>query len=385
MKLLEGITVLEFSQFMAGPSAGLKMADLGARVIKIERPSSGEGGRQIVIKNLFVGNDSLVFHTINRNKESYAANLKDEEDLAKVKKLIAQADVMTHNFRPGVMEKIGLDYASVQKINPRIVYGEVSGYGSQAPWATKPGQDLLVQSVSGLTYLTGNKNDPPTPMGMAVVDMLTGAHLAQGILATLVQRGKTGEGAKVSVSLLESALDFQFEVLTAYLNSEKKPPQRAESGNAHAYLGAPYGVYPTQDGHIAIAMVPLPKLTDFMQIELPEAYREPDAWFEQRDEIMNWLASHFRQKPIQEWLNTLESAGVWCAEVLNYAELMNHPGYQVLQMEQQVETSDGTVIHTTRCPIRVDGERIFSRKSAPKVGEDNQRIEAEFNLTDLPR
>ncbi len=385
MKLLEGITVLEFSQFMAGPSAGLKMADLGARVIKIERPGSGEGGRQIVIKNLFVGNDSLVFHTINRNKESYAANLKNEEDLDRVKKLIAQADVMTHNFRPGVMEKIGLDYASAQKNNPRIVYGEVSGYGSQGPWASKPGQDLLVQSVSGLTYLTGNKNDLPTPMGMAVVDMLTGTHLAQGILAALVQRGKTGEGAKVSVSLLESALDFQFEVLTAYLNSEQPPPQRAETGNAHAYLGAPYGVYPTQDGHLAIAMIPLPKLTDFMQTELPEAYKETDAWFEKRDEIMGWLANHFRQKTTRVWLHSLESAGVWCAEVLNYAELMNHAGYRVLQMEQVVETADGTKIQTTRCPIRVDGKRVFSRKSAPKVGEDNLRIEAELDLSDLPR
>ncbi|MEM9528866.1 MAG: CoA transferase [Bacteroidota bacterium] len=385
MKFLEGITVLEFSQFMAGPSAGLKIADLGARVIKIERPGSGEGGRQIVIKNLFVGDDSLVFHTINRNKESYAANLKDGEDLARVKKLIAQSDVMTHNFRPGVMEKIGLDYASVQKINPRMVYGEVSGYSSQGPWASKPGQDLLIQAVSGLTYLTGNKNDPPTPMGMAVVDMLTGAHLTQGLLAALVQRGKTGKGAKVSVSLLESALDFQFEVLTAYLNSEQQPPQRAETGNAHAYLGAPYGVYPTQDGHFALAMIPLPKLTDFMQTELPEAYKEPAVWFEKRDEIMGWLSNHFKQKTTRTWLHKLESAGVWCAEVLNYVELMNHAGYRVLQMEQVVETSNGTIIQTTRCPIRVDGERIFSRRSAPKVGEDNQPIEAEFNLTDLPR
>lgn len=384
MKLLEGITVLEFSQFMAGPSAGLKMADLGARVIKIERPGAGEGGRQIVIKNLFVGNDSLVFHTINRNKESYAANLKEEEDLARVKKLIAQADVMTHNFRPGVMEKIGLDYASVQKINPRIVYGEVSGYGSEGPWVAKPGQDLLVQSVSGLAYLTGNQEDPPTPMGMAVVDMLTGTHLAQGLLAALVQRGKTGKGTKVSVSLLESSLDFQFEALTAYLNSEKKPPRRAAAGNAHAYLGAPYGVYPTQDCHIAIAMVPLPRLAEVMKISLPEAYHRPDTCFEKRDEIMHWLAKNFRKKTTRDWLNLLEPSGIWCAEVLDYTALMNHAGYQALQMEQTVETADGTIIQTTRCPIRVNGQRIFSRKAAPTVGEDNQRIETEFNLTELP-
>ncbi|MGB5665853.1 MAG: CoA transferase, partial [Maribacter sp.] len=121
MKPLEGILVLEFSQFMAGPSAGLRMADLGARVIKIERPVHGEAGRKIALKNLFLDGSSLVFHTANRNKESYAANLKDIDDLNRVKKLIEQADVMTHNFRPGVMEKIGLDYKTVQKINPRMV------------------------------------------------------------------------------------------------------------------------------------------------------------------------------------------------------------------------------------------------------------------------
>ena len=138
MRPLEGLTVLEFAQYMAGPSAGLRLADLGARVIKIERPKSGEGGRQIAIKNLFVDGDSLVFHTINRNKESFAADLKNPEDLATVKRLIARADVLTHNFRPGVMEKIGLDWESVRQLNPRIVYGEVTGYGRKARGKISP-------------------------------------------------------------------------------------------------------------------------------------------------------------------------------------------------------------------------------------------------------
>src|SRR5690606_13348542 len=153
---LEGLLVLEFCQFLAGPSAGLKLADLGARVIKIERPGSGDACRQLSIKNLFIGDDSLLFHTINRNKESYAANLMNPEDLERVKQLIAKADVMMHNFRHGVMEKIGLDYSKVKQINPKIIYGEVTGYGNLGPWANKPGQDLLVQSMSGLTYLSGS-------------------------------------------------------------------------------------------------------------------------------------------------------------------------------------------------------------------------------------
>ena len=225
------------------------MADLGARVIKIERPKSGEGGRQIAIKNLFVEGDSLVFHTINRNKESFAADLKNPQDLAAVKQLIARADVLTHNFRPGVMEKIGLDWESVRQINPRIVYGEVTGYGCEGPWKDKPGQDLLLQSLSGLTWLSGNADQGPVPMGLAVVDILCGSHLVQGILAALIRRAKSQRGALVQVSLLESILDFQFEVITTHLADGGRLPQRSKRFNAHAYLAAPYGIYPT-DGRL---------------------------------------------------------------------------------------------------------------------------------------
>ncbi|HYH57008.1 MAG TPA: CaiB/BaiF CoA-transferase family protein, partial [Anseongella sp.] len=210
MKPLENLLMLEFCQYMSGPSAGLRLADLGARVIKIERPGQGEGGRKLAIKNLFAGEDSILFHTINRNKESYTADLKDPADLERVRKMIARADIMTHNFRPGIMEKLGLDYPAMKRINPRLVYGVVSGYGNKGPWAAKPGQDLLVQALSGLTWLSGDRDGAPTPFGLSVADILCGAHLAQGLLAALVRRGKTNAGALVEVSLLESVLDLQF-------------------------------------------------------------------------------------------------------------------------------------------------------------------------------
>lgn len=377
---LAGFTVLEFAQFMAGPSAGLKLADLGARVIKIERPGTGEAGRKIAIKNLFIEDDSLVFHTINRNKQSYTADLKNADVLEKIKSLIAKADVMTHNFRPGVMEKIGLDYDSVSALNPSIIYGEVTGYGHAGPWAKKPGQDLLVQSLSGLNYLTGNQDDDPTPMGLAAVDMFTGAHLAQGILAALYQCAKTKKGAKISVSLLESALDMQFEVLTTHLNDGKKPFQRAMLGNAHAYLAAPYGVYKTKDKHIAIAMMPLNELGEALNIELPSEFASEESWFEKRNEIMRFLSDIFKTETTSHWLSLLESNGIWCSDLFDYQELLNHGAYEVLNMDQVVETVKKEQIQTTRCPIRIDGERLFSRISAPKVGQDNQAINEEFNL-----
>ncbi len=378
---LEGITVLEFSQFMAGPSAGLKLADLGARVIKIERPEVGESGRQIAIKNLFIGQDSLVFHTINRNKESYAANLKDPVDLAKVKKLIEQADVMTHNFRPGVMEKIGLDYPSVSELNSRIVYGVVTGYGEEGLWAKKPGQDLLIQSLSGLTYLTGNRENPPTPMGIAASDMFTGGHLVQGILAALYQRDHTGQGSMVSVSLLESTLDMQFEALTTYLNNGRELPIRARKGNAHLFLGAPYGIYETKDDHIAIAMKPLTELASAMSLTLPEKFSTQDSWFDHKDEVMALLQQCFLEKSTEEWLGLLEDGGIWCAPIYDYEKLLNHSGYQVLGMDQKVSTSGGSTLRTTRCPIRIDGQKLYSAKSAPLAGENTEAINEEFELS----
>ena len=185
---LEGMTVLEFSQYLAGPYAGLRLADMGARVIKIERPNGGDPCRQLALKNILVDGDSLVFHAVNRGKESVAADLKNKDDLAFVKKLIVRAEVMTHNFRPGVMEKLGLSYEEVKKINPSIIYGAITGYGKEGPWRSKPGQDLLAQSLSGLAWLTGDAGDPPVPFGLAAADMMCGTHFAQAILAALIQR-----------------------------------------------------------------------------------------------------------------------------------------------------------------------------------------------------
>lgn len=380
MKPLEGILVLEFAQFMAGPTAGLKLADLGARVIKIERPGKGEGGRQIAIKNLFVDGDSLVFHTINRNKESYAADLKDPEDLKKVKQLIAKADVMTHNFRPGVMEKIGLTYDAACKINPQIIYGVVTGYGKKGPWANKPGQDLLIQAMSGLSWLSGTKSDGPVPFGLAVADMACGAHLTQGVLAALLKRNKTRKSALVEVSLLESTLDLQFELLTTFLNDGGKLPKRsAMRGSGHAYLSAPYGVYQTSDGYLTLAMGDLMKIGTSMGCDLT-AYQDRSSWFEKRDAIISKLGKHFRHNSTEYWRVRLEKDGIWCSSVLNYRQALDHEAFRVLEMTQEVILADGKKLTTTRNPIRINGEKLYATKAAPKVGEDTDDIVNEFNI-----
>src|SRR5689334_13332549 len=188
MKLLEDLLVIDFSQFLSGPSAGLRLADMGARVIKIEKPVTGDICRELYVSDVMLEGESTIFHAINRNKESYAADLKNPEDLEKLKSLVREADILIHNFRPGVMERLGLGYETVKSLNAGIIYSEINGYGNHGPWKDLPGQDLLLQSVSGLAWLSNNDDTIPTPMGVAVVDILAGAHLVQGILSTLYQR-----------------------------------------------------------------------------------------------------------------------------------------------------------------------------------------------------
>src|SRR6187431_1394320 len=184
---LHETVVLDFSQFLAGPVAALRLADLGARVIKIERPRVGDIGRTLAFAGRTIDGDTVSFHAMNRNKESVTADLKDPDDLAYVKELVVRADVLIQNFRPGVMERIGLDYESVRQINPSIVYASATGYGTEGPWRDRPGQDLLAQSISGLPWLSGSKADGPVPVGLSIADHLLSCHIAQGVTALLVR------------------------------------------------------------------------------------------------------------------------------------------------------------------------------------------------------
>lgn len=380
MKPLENLVVLDFSQFLAGPAAAMRLADLGARVIKIERPEGGDICRQLYISNLGVEGDSTLFHSINRNKEGYAANLKEPADLAKVRALIAKADVLIENFRPGVMQKLGLDHDSVKAINPRIVYATVTGYGTRGPWVGKPGQDLLAQSMSGLAWLSGDADEGPVPMGLAVADLTASAHLVQGILACLVRRGVTGSGGRVEVSLLESILDLQFEVITTHLNDGFKDPQRSAVRNAHAYLGAPYGIYATADGHLALAMGSIPVLGELLGCPALLVYQDRQSWFDRRDEIKGILRDHLATRDTAHWLSILEPADIWCADVMTWSRLRKTEGYQVLEMEQEIRCPGGTPMQTLRCPIRIDGMVYKSPVGAPAIGQHNDGINASFGI-----
>lgn len=378
---LNGLLVVDFSQFLSGPYCALKLADLGARVIKIERPGVGDLCRTLYLSDTEIGGANSLFHAINRNKESFTADLRDDGDRAMLRALLARADVMIQNFRPGVIERQGFGYDAVREINPRIVYGAISGYGEGGPWGGLPGQDLLAQARSGLLWLSGSRDDPPVPMGLAVADMLAGAALCQGVLAALVGRGLHGRGALVQTSLLEALIDFQFEVLTTHLNDGRRPPERAALNGAHAYLGAPYGVYRTADGWLALAMTPsLERLAELMKIPaLMPFCDDPRKAMSARDEIKAIIADAVTGRSTAEWLAVLQPADIWCAEVLDWDALLEAEAFRRLAPLQTI-TGPFAQLETTRAPIRIDGATLASPNAAPALGADREAIMAEFGL-----
>ncbi|MCJ8322445.1 MAG: CoA transferase [Rhizobiales bacterium] len=381
-KLLDQILVVDFSQFLAGPLAGLKLADFGAKVIKIERPEVGDLCRNLYLSDVDVNGTNTLFHAINRNKQSYSADLKNPDDLAKVKQLIKHADVVIQNFRPNVIKRLGLDYDAVKKLNPNIIYASVTGYGNTGEWHELPGQDLLAQAKSGLMWLSGDADQPPTPMGLAVADQLAGNILVQGILAALVKRSQTGQSCLVETSLIEVLLDFQFEVLTTYMNDEQnRLPQRSSINNAHAYLSAPYGVYQTKDGFIALAMMPVDGLAKIINCEQLKNHSDPKQWFSSRDAIKQILVDHFQTQTSQYWMEIFVKNDVWASEVLDWKSLFESEGFQQLNYIQDLVLGNGQTMKTTRSPLTINGQILSSTVAAPSIGEHNQQIDEEYGLT----
>jgi crotonobetainyl-CoA:carnitine CoA-transferase CaiB-like acyl-CoA transferase len=377
---LDGLLVLDMAQFLSGPSAALRLGDLGARVIKIERPGTGDICRTLYLTDTEIGGDSTLFHAINRGKESFAADLKNARDLALVRQLVARADVLIQNFRPGVADRLGLGPEAARQLNPRLIYASISGYGEEGPWADLPGQDLLAQAVSGVTWLNGSAGEGPVPVGLSVADMLAGHALVEGVLAALIRRGVTGEGGHVETSLLEAMIDFQFEVLTTHLNDGGRSPPRSAFNNAHAYLAAPYGIYASADGYLALAMTPLDKLGRLLDLPaLVESARRPGAGFNERDSLKRMIAARLADHGNDHWLALLRYEDVWCAPVMDWPELLASEAFRYLDMLHTV-TRDGLAIRTTRGPVRIDGERPASAIAAPCVGADTAAIRAEFGL-----
>ncbi|MEP3048224.1 MAG: CaiB/BaiF CoA-transferase family protein [Roseibium sp.] len=362
---LKGLKIVDFSQFLAGPYATLRLADLGADVIKIERSGKGDLSRYLYVSDVLIDGESTIFHAINRGKRSLALDLKTDEGQQQVWDLIEDADVVVQNFRPGVIERLGFGPDAVRKRNPRIVYGSISGYGDNNEWVALPGQDLLAQARSGVMWLTGAEQYGPVAIGLPVADVLAGAALAQGILALLVRRGITGEGGIVETSLIEAITDLQFELLSTFLNDGRQTPTRPRNNPAHAYLAAPYGVYQTEDGYIAIAMNDLGDLFASLGVNHCLEGLNP---FDNRDEIAHLLAKQLARKSTSSWIEILAEADLWAAPVMDWNGFVDSGILQKLNMIGETRRGDQT-FNSLLSPLRIDGARPAAESPAPYLSE----------------
>jgi crotonobetainyl-CoA:carnitine CoA-transferase CaiB-like acyl-CoA transferase len=377
---LDGVRVLDFTQMMAGPWGTQFLGDMGAEIIKIERRIKGDWERGLPAIGRLLGGDSPFFLTMNRNKKSLTLNLKDPRAVEILYKLAETADLVTQNFRPGVLESLGLGYDDFRKINPSIVYVSNSGYGPSGPYVDRPGQDLLAQSLSGLVSLGGRADDPPTPIPISYVDASTAMLLAFGAMVGLFHKQRTGEGQRIDVSLFNTAIAVQCEQLTAFMNFGELPP-RSASGIANPWIAAPYGIYQTSDGYIAIAMNPIRVLAELLDLPELVEYDDPQRSFQERDTIKPLIEAKTRANTTAHWLSLFEPRDIWCAKVQNYHEVVNDP--QVLHngMIQTIQHPVAGEVKVIGNPIQYSETPATIRLNPPRVGEHNHELLTELGYS----
>lgn len=372
MGILSGYRVLDCSIAMAGPFAAQRLGDLGADVVKIE-PVTGEWQRHVSAGGARGNKINVSFLSLNRNKRSLAVDLKSTDGRAVLLELVKTADVFLQNYRPGVAKRLGVDYDTLSTINPRLVYVSMSGYGEDGPYVDRPGQDLVLQGMSGAMLSAGRAGEPPAAAGQYLVDAVTAYTAFEGALAALLHRERTGEGQLVQVNMLDAITALQMQELSVFTVAGK-PQTRSAEPHAHVYIRAPYGAFATSDGFIIVSF---PKLATLGQVIGEDSFLtmddEKDTWT-RRDEIFAKTRDKLKHKTSEEWLALMRAADIWCGPVYGYAELVDdaqikHNGTFVEYdhpTEGHVKTP-GFPIKFSKTPSRVD-------RGAPLAGEHTRDV-----------
>jgi crotonobetainyl-CoA:carnitine CoA-transferase CaiB-like acyl-CoA transferase len=357
---------------MAGPFAAQRLGDLGAEVIKVE-PVTGEWQRHVAAGGAKGNEINVSFLSLNRNKKSIAINLKSEEGLKVLKDLVASADVFLQNYRPGVAKRLGVDYETLKSYKNDLVYLSISGYGESGPYVERPGQDMLLQALSGAMMSTGRADQPPTPSGQFLVDAVTAAASSEAVIAALLHRERTGEGQLVTVNMLDVVTTLQMQEISVHTVG-KLEQKRSAQPHGHSYIRAPYGVFATSDDYLALAFPSLKQLGELIGEDSFLNYDdEIDSWAH-RDEIFEKTQKRLLAKSAKEWLIIFRENGIWAGEVYGYKELVNDP--QIAHNGTFVEYEHPTEGHvkTPGFPYKFSQTPAQVYRGAPRVGEDTTEI-----------
>ena len=378
--VLSGYRVLDCSIAMAGPFAAQRLGDLGADVVKVE-PVTGEWQRHVAAGGAGGNRINVSFLSLNRNKRSLAVDLKSQEGKAVLLDLVKSADVFLQNYRPGVAQRLGVDYETLSAINPKLVYCSISGYGESGPYTQRPGQDLLLQGMSGAMLSAGRAGEPPTPAGQYLVDAVTAYTAFEGVLAALLHRERTGEGQLVQVNMLDAITTLQMQELSVFTVAGK-PQVRSAEPHAHVYIRAPYGVFATSDGFIVLAFPPLKLLGELIgEPSFLAMSDEVDSWTK-RDDIFAKTRAKLTGKTTAEWLEAFRAADVWAGPVYGYEDLVSDPQVAhngtFVTYDHPTEgrvTTPGFPIKFSKTPSQVD-------RGAPLAGEHSRQVLAEAGYDD---
>jgi formyl-CoA transferase len=370
--LLEGIVVLDATQVMAGPYCAMLLADMGARVIKVE-PPAGDSTRSMAGAR---GSDSPAFNAVNRGKHGIVLDLNDAKARAVFTRLARTADILVENYRPGVMARLGLDYPTLRLENPRLIYASISGHGQTGPWSSKGGFDLIAQGLSGLMSVTGTPNGAPIKAGVPLTDLGAGLFALIGILAALQHRHQSGQGQHVDTSLVDSGLALSVWEVTDYFSSGAVP---GPLGSAHR-MTAPYQAFKCADGYITIGAANDRNFAKLARV-LGRHDWLTDARFvadhqrvAHRDELAALIEAVTATEPRAHWLAELEHAGVPCGPILNYEDALTTP--QALAREMTVDVQHPTLgpLRTLGTPIKMSATPLNPKRRAPMLGEHTDEI-----------
>lgn len=382
---LKGIKVIDLSRILAGPWASQMLADMGADVIKVERPRKGDDTRHWGPPFIKPAKDkepaqAAYYHCANRNKQSIAIDITRLQGQQVIKDMIAKADVLIENYKVGGLEKYGLSYQQVKAINPKLIYCSITGFGQHGPYAHKAGYDAMIQGEGGLMSLTGEPAGEPMKVGVAVVDVMTGLYSANAILASLLARAHTGNGQHIDIALLDVQVATLANQGMNYLATGEKPTRL---GNGHPNI-VPYQTFATVDGSLILAIgndAQFEKFCHAVKCEIlvdNALFKTNQQRVRNRAELIPIIASIIAKQSTDYWVEILEAISVPCGPVNTLKQVFNHPQVQHRNMVMQIPDKDGTMIKTVASPINLSDTPLQYKHAAPNIGEHSQQVLSTF-------